>query len=343
MPDIDSRIVINMSVYKAAIEAAKMNKQPVSEFLEEAINNSKKLKTYKEKYDALLIAFNKKYQLLAQSIPLGILIIQSKKVQFANDYFYKMFGYSKGEINNIYSILSKSSKEKLKRQLDNNQQISDFELEAKSKNNHKLFLYSRLFRIQYSGKTAFILILKDVSHKKNIYSFKSNIEDLKYYLKEKDEEIENLKKKLNEKLKEFELIKKKKTAYTIIEEPPKFTEEKKVYRKPIEKTPLNSLIILTDKEGNISSINSQVTLKLGYKLEDFFDEEGVRSINMEDILAEDKTTFKKWIEEVNLTRKPILKEVTVRDKQKRKKKFSIMMELITDIDSEPIGIINIIF
>ncbi|UCD03988.1 MAG: PAS domain-containing protein [Candidatus Woesearchaeota archaeon] len=373
----------------------KLDDKALKQLLLRIKKEKEEAENYKYKYEELIDNFKRKYQFLSQNTPVGVLIFQSKKVVFANDYFYNMLGYSKDELKDVYKVLIKTSQKLLKKQLSSEEERSDFELEARTKNRKKLYLEVRMTKVLYNKKPSLILILRDISHRKDLSESEETIEDLRYSLKDKVYEIESLKKLVAEKSKAIDEFKKQTERVTkekvseieglkkehekatkekskeieelkkqhkeepkgvpkeepeelpkeVPKELPEIKEEKPVIKEAPVELNANALVILTDEEGNISSLNNQVTSELGYKLADFFNEEENAPKGIEELMADEKEreNLKKWIKETALSRTPLVKKVVLKDKQGRSKKFTLVMELIRDIDAEPVGIISIFF
>jgi len=273
---------------------------------------NKEFKHYKYKYEELKENAKRRYHTLAQNMPVGIMIIKGKNIEFYNDYLPQMLGYKKKEFKNLQKVLTKKSARTLKKHLKTKEERVTFDLEAITKKETHMFLEANLIRAQYSGLPGFILTLRDVTHQRELGDSKTNMENMKYYLKEKDEEIAKLRSELEdmedeleslgkqkgeiekerakdaeelkkhqdelakEKSKELkELIKKREE---VPEEP---LEEEKPEPKKVQtvekKISCNAYIILTDTDGNISSLNGLVTSTLGYKIEDLWNEDEGKS------------------------------------------------------------------
>lgn len=271
--------------------------------------------------------FNKNLESVFNEIPIGVVVVQNYDTKFVNNYLNKMLG---SDTQDIFSVIDNKSASSLRKQL-NEELNKSIELKIKQKN---IFLSANIIELPYLDNQSKAILLRDITYlkdpkkaKKDVASLRNTIDNKELEITRLEKQLENISKKMKEVSKEREQFSKKLTKAI-----------------DLDSSLVNSIIILSDEKGYVSSVNDQTTNKLGYTLRDFINIEEDTEVNLDFIGANEKEVkkIKNWIESVNKNKQPVSGRVKVKTKKEEVSEFILLMELILDIDSEPIGIVTLL-
>lgn len=313
-----------LEFYKKEIERLEKEKND----LVNQITKKSEQDIYKSpEFVKLARSFDNEFELFSDSLPLGVVIVQGTDVKFSNKYFKKLVDSNK---DNLFSMLDTSSSKVLKEQLKEQSKTS-VELKIKRK---KIFLEANIVETKYMGKEAKAILLRDVTYRKDPKKAKKDAQFLRKTIQDKEAEITHLEKKLHQTSKKLDSAVEEKSDLS-----KKLTKAVK-----LDAALLSTMIIITDRKGYVSSINNQITKHLGYRLNDFVDVEEDTEKGIDFIAADESEVnkIKSWIEEITKTRQPISGRLKVKSSEGDTFEYVTRMELILDVDSEPIGIVTIL-
>lgn len=294
------------------------------------------LEKLKEKSKALASNFKKKYKLLAKTLPIGMVILKSHTPLFVNNRFKEITGYE--EEQDFLDLFTKESRKKLKKHFKSDKRKAEIELEAKTEQDSSISLEGNIIKAKYGGEPVNILLLKDLSWKTELAERECKVANLNEEVREEKSRIDELESELSQKQNTIEKLKERGSR---VKE--KLTNTKSKLKSK-DKKEENPLLILTDDKGVISSINKRTTHILGFKLKDLVGKEGGKNTNIIDLISgeKEKKRMKKRIHQMFLDRNPIIEKTEMTNKQGESQRFFLRIELILDVDSEPIGLVNIL-
>jgi PAS domain S-box-containing protein len=150
-----------------------------------------KLKQYSEQLEALvqkrtkeLSESEKRYSVLVEEASDGVAILQDGKIVFTNNKGAEIVGYSKDEIVGLPfgKLVSEKyrqlTKERYEQRVRGENVASTYEIEVVSKNGTQVPVELSATRIQYQGRQADLLLVRDISERKRMEEQRSKLERL---------------------------------------------------------------------------------------------------------------------------------------------------------------------